>query len=71
MYDEVNIVDTSFHTFEYKDETLTFQNCIDRMIERLKLDLTTPDYDEKRKEYQEKIDDVVLIFALYYQALWW
>jgi hypothetical protein len=71
MYNEINIVDTSFHKFEYKGETLTLQNCIDRMIEGLKLDLTIEEYDLKKKEVQNKIDDVFPIFALCCPFLWW
>lgn len=73
MYNEINNVDTSFHKFEYKGKTLTLQDCIDRMIEGLKLDLTLDEYDKKRDDakIQEKIDDVVQIFALCYRYLWW
>lgn len=69
-YDEINIVDTSFHKFEYNGETLTFQDCIDRMLEGLKIELTT-DYYNQTDEQKKKVDDVVNIFALCYRALWW
>jgi hypothetical protein len=73
MYNEINIVDTSFHKFEYKNETITFQDCIDRMIAGLKLDLTIDEFDSKKKDLkvQEAINDVLPIFQLCFNCLWW
>lgn len=71
MYNDINIIDTSFHKFTYKDEEITFQNCIDRMLEGLKLDLTLDNFSDERNAVQDKIDDVVQIFALCFNALWW
>jgi hypothetical protein len=71
MYNEINIVDTSFHKFSYNNETLTFQECLERMIEGLKLDLTIGDFSPEREQVREKIDDVVPIFALCHKCLWW
>lgn len=71
MFNGNNAIDTSYHKFEYKGETLTFQECIDRMLEGLKLDLTLPHYTDKREENEEKINDVVSIFALCFDKLWW
>lgn len=71
MFNEVNIINTLYHTFEYKNETLTFQDCVDRMLEGLKLDLTIPSYSEDRTQYEDKINDVVSIFALCFNKLWW
>ena len=73
MYNEVNCIDTSFHTFEYKGEIITFQDCIDRMIVGLKLELTLDEYDDKRKEedIKNKLDDILPLFTLCYRCLWW
>ncbi|WP_145413413.1 hypothetical protein [Paenibacillus xylanexedens] len=73
MYDEINIVDTSFHKFTYKEELITFQECIDRMIEGLKLDLTLDEYDPERKldECKNKITDVLPLFCICCEYLWW
>jgi hypothetical protein len=71
MYNEINCIDTSFHKFKYKDETLTQQQCIDRMLDGLRLDLTLSDYCEERKINQAKIDDVVQLFALCFHFLSW
>ncbi len=71
MFNEINIINTSYHKFEYKGETLSFQDCIDRMLEGLQLELTFPDYSDEREQYEEKINDVVPIFALCFDKLWW
>ena len=71
MFDEVNCFDTKAHTFEYKGEKLTLQDCIDRMIEGCKLAITEDYYWSQDKELLEKINDVVKIFALCIGALWW
>lgn len=73
MFNEINTIDTSYHKFQYKNMTLTLQDCIDKMIEGLKLDLTLGRYDQKRNEGEtkDKIQDIIPIFALCNQSLWW
>ena len=70
MYNEVNCVDTSFHKYEFKGETITFQECIDRMLDGLKIELTTDEY-RRTDEQKEKVEDIVNIFALCLPSLWW
>jgi len=70
MYNEINIINTSYHKFDFKGEILTFQECIDRMLEGLKIDLTIDEYDQT-EEQKKKAADVVQIFALCFNALWW
>jgi len=70
MYNEVNCINTSFHEIEFKGEVLTFQDCIDKMLNGLKLELTISEYD-RTIEQAEIINDVVDIFALCYGLLWW
>jgi hypothetical protein len=72
MYNEANCIDTnsSFHKIKFKGEVLTFQECIDKMLDGLKLELTTSEYS-RTEEQIEKIDDVVDIFALCHRLLWW
>lgn len=41
------------------------------MLEGLKLDLTLPHYTDEREQQEEKINDVVSIFALCFDKLWW
>ena len=72
MYNEVNIVDTSLPTFEYRWETLTFQECIDRMLEGLKLELTKEyNSNELSKEDEDKINNILPIFTMCHRDLWW
>ena len=69
-YNEVNIIDTSTHKFNYKEQEITFQDCIDRMLEGLRLDLTLSDQAE-RDLNKEKIEDVLPLFNLCFEYLWW
>lgn len=71
MFDEVNNIDTSHHTFEYDGKKVTFQQCIDRMIEGLKLDLTVLEDSLERKENEKIINDVLPIFTMCFNYLWW
>ena len=73
MYNEVNRVDTKYHKYSYKGKEITLQECIDRILEGLKLDLTLDDYDTKRddKTTQDKIDDTLPLFTLIFNNLWW
>ena len=74
MYNEVNIVDTSYHKFEYKDNQITFQECIDRILEGLRLDIKLDEWDKRRyeeEETKEKIEDWGQIFILCKDAMWW
>ena len=70
MYNEVNCIDTFFHKYEFKGETITFQECIDRMLDGLKIELTIDEY-RRTDEQKEKVDDIVNIFALCLPSLWW
>lgn len=73
MYNDVNIVDTDYHKFDINGEQLTFQQCIDLMIEGLELDLTLDEFDEKRKdkEVENKINNYMHILAECLDCLWW
>ena len=71
MYKEKasKIVDLEYYKFEYKGETLTQIECIDRMIEGCKLYIQNDEpYD---KEIQEKIKSVVEIWAMVLPYMWW
>ncbi len=63
------IVDLTFHKFEYKGETLTQIECIDRMIEGCRLFIEDSDTNDKEK--QEKIKSVCEIWAIVIPAMWW
>ena len=70
MYDEINIVNTEFHKYNYEEEEITLQNCIDRMIEGTKIAITVDDY-EMCEEQRKKVNDVTKILSLCINELWW
>ena len=67
------IINLDFYTFKYNNEELTQRQCIDKMIEGLKLELTLDPFDEKRKEQEviDKIESIWKIYDLIKYALWW
>ena len=67
------VINLDFYTFKYNNEELTQRQCIDEMIEGLKLELTLDPFDEKRKEQEviDKIESVWKIYDLIKYALWW
>lgn len=67
------IVNLSFHTFKYNEEELTQEECIDKILEGLKLELTLEPFDKKRKEQEviDKIKSIWKIYDLIKYALWW
>jgi len=72
MYNEITedkIVKT-YHTFEYKGETLTQQDCIDRMLDNLKYYLTENEYDNAEL-YWAKAEEIYELLALCHNVLWW
>ena len=70
MYNEINIVDTSYHKFEYENQTITFQDCIDRMISGCKIYLSDTNWD-CNSESRKLVNDVLNLFALCFWCLWW
>lgn len=70
MYNEINCINTSFHTYEYKGEALTLQDCIDRMIEGLRIAINIDNYNYGDCELK-KIDDIFPILALCKYQLWY
>lgn len=80
MFLEVNIIDLDAVTFLYKGETLTLQQCIDRMLEGLKIAITDDprfriietDADaQKLSKDEEKVKEIAEIWALVLQSMWW
>lgn len=75
MYREIakECLDLSFHKFNYKNKSLTQGECLDKMIDGLKLQLTLGDFDERRKDpvIRRKIDCVYEIYTLCRHSLWW
>lgn len=70
MYNEINIVDTTFHKYTFEGKEITFQECIDKMLEGLKIALVINEF-EYTPEEAKKVEDVVKIFALCFPSLWW
>jgi hypothetical protein len=70
MYNDINIVNTSYHKYKFKNEQITFQDCIDRMLEGLEISLTVDEF-YRTEEQNKKVEDVVHIFALCFRSLWW
>lgn len=75
MYKELasNVIDLDFHTFEFKGMEITQRQCIDAMLEGLKLDITLEPFDEKREDevIKKKIDNIWKIYDLCKNTLWW
>lgn len=65
MYDEKNYVDTSFHKFEHRGKTLTFQQCINKMLQNLKVVLVDTNIDNV-----ELVDEILDLFKLCFHCLW-
>lgn len=73
-YDDFAPVNKEYHKINYNNEKeITLRECLDRMIEGLKIDLTMDRYDPKRKEeeIENKINDVFYILYLCKDILWW
>lgn len=72
MYNEVNCINTEFHKFDFEDEVLTQQQCIDRMIEGCELFLDQNKNNIKSTDEEfKKAGDVPYIFAMCIHSLWW
>lgn len=65
------VIDLDFHTFEYKGETLTQLDCINRMIEGCKVYIANPDELEISDEEKEKVDCVLDLWKLVLPIMWW
>lgn len=68
-----NMVDLSYHKFEYKDEELSQKEIIERIIE-LTEKIHTHYYDYDSNEYEEldkDVDEVFILFRLVFWCMWW
>ena len=68
VYNKYNIIDTTFHTFKYKDTILTLQECIDCMLANLEIYLT--DQYQDSQEY-DILEEIIGLFSLTIFYLWW
>lgn len=77
MFNEVNIIDTSYHKFEYEDKEMTLQDCIDFIINVFKYELTKDDVKnfeltmDERLLLHKRYEDSLKIFAMILPYLWW
>lgn len=77
MFNEVNIVDTSYHKFEFEDKEMTLQDCIDFIINVFKYELTKDDVKnfeltmDERLSTHKRYEDSLKIFAMILPYLWW
>ena len=73
MYDEVNIVNTNYHTFKFQGKTYTQQELMDLIMEKCEyflLNQDKPDLNLENKAYEEaKI--AIQAFAEVFPAMWW
>jgi len=69
MYNEINCIDTSSHKFEFENNKYTEQECIDKILEGLKLYLTK-NFD-LTKEKDKKIQDSMILLGIIWRSLWW
>lgn len=74
MYDEINIIDTSFHKFEHNDEVLTMQECIDKILKGFEKYLTMDECDvsqEKEDNVLIEYRDCCVLLGKIILHLWW
>lgn len=76
-YDEVNIINTSFHKKEYNGIVMTFQEAINRMIELsedliIKVDsLVIDDGCEGVNKIEQKAEELFGLLSIWIFHLWW
>lgn len=70
MYNEIKVVDKNKVRIEYKGETMSLQEAIDRMIEGCRLYITKNVFDLTDEEWR-KVEDVYHLFAVTHNYLWW
>lgn len=75
MYKEYadKYIDTGFHKFDYKGETLTQQECIDKILEGLEYYLTSTLClkDDEEEECIEKAIESLELLSVIFPVLWW
>lgn len=73
-YKEVasEFLDLKFKKFKFKNEELTLEECLDRMINGLKYHITLDEMDEKRDDIEVKtaIAEIYEIYSVCNRSLW-
>lgn len=68
MYKEINIVDLTYHKFDVNGETLTQEQCLDRMIDLCKRFILTDTWDD---EYDQLWYELTELWKTCGLAMWW
>lgn len=68
MYKELNCIDTDFHKYEYENKTITYTECLDRMIEGFKIKILI---NLPNEEQYKKICDAYKLIGVCHNELWW
>jgi hypothetical protein len=73
LFKKVNNVDLAFHKYNYKGSVITLEECLDRLIEGLALDITLEEDGDKRKDSRvaQSISDIFPLLQLCLRDLWW
>lgn len=71
-YREHAPVDLTYHQYKYKKQFVTFEWCLDAMIESLGICLLNDRLGPKaEKEYKRHLDKFFDIFRLCFNSMWW
>lgn len=70
MYNEINIVNTSFYKFIFEGNEYTQQECIDLILEGLETYLIKDNLDLSDDDYKN-IENAFALLGLIWWSLWW
>ena len=68
MYDEINIIATTEEKYKFKDEEITMQEGIDRMLEGFNIRIVKDIYTD---EDEHKVNEAFELFGFMGRSLWW
>lgn len=71
MYKEVNDVDLSEPTYEFKEKIYTLEEAIDLIIETMRRYLLAKIYSNEWRELHLYIIDAMTLLGMIFPALWW
>lgn len=71
MFNEVNIIDTEYHTVSYQGKELTLQQVMDKMIKKAEQVLTNKDYYTDFKEVDTAEQEIWEMWSLSHKLFWW
>ena len=73
MYKEKasEVVDLTFHKFEWEEKEITQIEAIDYIIEECKFFLLSQDDFEKENEAYERMQKAIVLWSMIFGAMWW